>query len=295
MHQGISPLLPRLPHFDGPLLFQGFLLAFREVDHLALEGQLGLHTVKIGPCCKNNKKQSLIIIKSLLSLMEGDSLALEGQLSLHTAIQGFCCQTQEQLTMNKTVCTQKQLILHNIGKAVLNPQGRKANNTWCSGNASRGSNCPVLTPTQGSFKQPLGASIGMLTVHGLMLHHILCLQVSLQQGNSLTSPRANLVRLQGPLFTVMQISEPPCCSDSYGQSMAQHESMFSQYAYRCRGWLLVAAGLWYILLGAPMQCRQDIAWCRHNRSKAPQHTASSPAAGQTKSPKLPFSVLAQTA
>ena len=44
MHEGICPLLARLPHLDGTLLLQGLLLPLGEVDHLALEGQLSLNT-----------------------------------------------------------------------------------------------------------------------------------------------------------------------------------------------------------------------------------------------------------
>ena len=42
MHQSVSALLARFPHFNGPLLFQGVPLAAWEVHDLALEGQLGL-------------------------------------------------------------------------------------------------------------------------------------------------------------------------------------------------------------------------------------------------------------
>ena len=44
VHEGIRALFAGLPYFDSALLLQGLLLALGEVDHLALEGQLGLQT-----------------------------------------------------------------------------------------------------------------------------------------------------------------------------------------------------------------------------------------------------------
>ena len=44
VHEGVRALFAGLPHFDSSLLLQGLLLALGEVDHLALEGQLGLPT-----------------------------------------------------------------------------------------------------------------------------------------------------------------------------------------------------------------------------------------------------------
>ena len=42
VHQSVSALFARLPHFDGSLLLQGVSLTAWEVHDLALERQLGL-------------------------------------------------------------------------------------------------------------------------------------------------------------------------------------------------------------------------------------------------------------
>lgn len=73
VHQGIRALFAGLPHFDSTLLLQGLLLAPGEVDHLALEGQLGLQTHKYS-CLNIILSQYDVMHQTLLHTMRKASM-----------------------------------------------------------------------------------------------------------------------------------------------------------------------------------------------------------------------------